>query len=118
MGLASDVRLRSVILGIKRIEVLFKTLVSRHARVDRATNLLLCIGFHDDAPLEAFSRSPKNLGPFQRVPVMAKATLVRLGYVSPLQAKPWARTAMRCISPFHSRANMVPGRSSPAPRRV
>jgi 5-methylthioadenosine/S-adenosylhomocysteine deaminase len=58
------------------------------------------------------SRSPKNRGPFQRVPVMACAILDRLGYVVPFQAKPSASTATRCIRPSHSRARIVPGRIS------
>jgi hypothetical protein len=36
-------------------------------------------GLQDGARLEGLSRRPKNLGPFQRVPVMAYATSDRLG---------------------------------------
>ena len=38
MGLASDVGLRSIVLGVERIEVLIEPLVGRYAGVDRAAN--------------------------------------------------------------------------------
>ena len=79
MGLTADVSLRGVILGIQRVEVLLKPLVGRHAGVNGAADGLgrpLLRGRTSDAGL---SRRPKNLGPFQREPVIAKATLDRLG---------------------------------------
>src|SRR4051794_34565322 len=78
-ALASDIGLRGIILGIQGIEVLFQSLVSGDARIDRASHPLGYLGAQDRASFEGLSRKPKNLGPFQRVPVMAKATFDKLG---------------------------------------
>ena len=40
MGLAADIGLRGIILGVERVEVLLEPLVGRDAGVDRATNRL------------------------------------------------------------------------------
>ena len=79
MLLAPDIGLRGIVLGVEGIEVLFQSLVGGDAGVDGAANLLRSSGVHDRASFDGLSRSPKNLGPFQRVPVMAKAILDRLG---------------------------------------
>jgi len=79
MRLTANVGLRGVILGIERVEVLLEPMVGGHTGVDRAADWLgrrLLHGRTSDADL---SRRPKNLGPFQREPVIAKATLDRLG---------------------------------------
>jgi hypothetical protein len=73
-SLASDIGLRGIILGIERVKVLLKLLVGRDTGIDRAANC-----FHAEPPFSGLSRRPKNLGPFQRVPVMANATCDRLG---------------------------------------
>ena len=46
MGLAADIGLRGIVLGIERIEVLFEPLVIRHAGVDGAANQPLGSGCH------------------------------------------------------------------------
>ena len=79
MGLAADIGLRGVILGVQRIEVLFQPLVGRDPGIDGAANMFGGSGLHDadDRPAD-LSRKPKNFGPFQRVPVIAKAILDKL----------------------------------------
>jgi hypothetical protein len=78
MGLTADIGLRGVILGAQRVEVLLKPMVGRHASIDRATNRLDGSALHGRTSDDDLS-SPKNLGLDQWVPVMAKATLDRLG---------------------------------------
>ena len=78
MGLAADIGLRGIILGVERVEVLLEPLVGRDAGVDGAADRLDA-AFFTAVPSMPLSRRPKNLGPFQRVPVIAKATLDRLG---------------------------------------
>ena len=79
MRLAADVGLRGIILGIEGVEVLFKPLVSRDAGVDRAANSFRRSDLHAVDLFDGLSRRPKNFGPFQRVPVIAKATFDKLG---------------------------------------
>ena len=79
MGLASDIGLRGLVLGIERVEVLLEPLVGGDPGVDRAADRLGCSGLHERASLAGLSRRPKNRGPFQRVPVMANAIFERLG---------------------------------------
>ena len=79
MRLAADVGLRGIILGIERVEVLFKPLVSRDAGIDRAANAFRRSDLHAGDLFDGLSRRPKNFGPFQRVPVIAKATFDKLG---------------------------------------
>jgi IS5 family transposase len=47
--------------------------------IDRAANRLRRSGLHDEVTFDRLARRPKNFGPFQRVPVIAKAAFVRLG---------------------------------------
>src|SRR3954470_11425436 len=77
--LASDIGLRGIILGIEGIEVLFQPLVGGDAGIDRTSHHLDRLGVQDRASFKDLSRRPKNRGPFQRVPVMAKAMFDRLG---------------------------------------
>lgn len=77
--LASDIGLRGIILGIQGIEVLLKPLVGGDAGIDRTSHHLDCPGIQDRGSFDGLSRRPKNRGPFQRVPVMAKATFDKLG---------------------------------------
>jgi hypothetical protein len=49
VGLAADIGLRSIILGIERVEVLLQPLVGRDAGIDRAANRLCRSGLHADA---------------------------------------------------------------------
>ncbi len=78
MGLAANIGLRGIVLGVERVEVLLKPLVGRDAGIDRAANDLRRPGIHGADPFDRLSRNPKNLGPLQRVPVIANATFVRL----------------------------------------
>ena len=78
MGLTADIGLRGIVLGVERVEVLLKPLVGRDAGIDRAANDLRRAGIHGADPFDRLSRNPKNLGPLQRVPVIANATFVRL----------------------------------------
>src|SRR5260370_18693695 len=54
-------------------------------------------------------RSPKNLWPFQLVPVTALAICDRLPKFLPFQAKPCSRTMTRSSLPCPSRTNCAPG---------
>ena len=78
MGLTADVGLRGVMLGVERVEVLLEPMLGGHAGVDGTANRLGGHVLHGCASDDGRSRKPKNLGPFQREPVMAKATLDRL----------------------------------------
>jgi hypothetical protein len=78
MGLTADVGLRGIMLGVERVEVLLEPMLGRHAGVDRAANRFGGSVLHGRASDDGLSRRPKNLGPFQREPVIAKATLDRL----------------------------------------
>ena len=64
-------------LGVERVKVLLKLLVGRDAVSVAQRTVCQC-----GPPFSGLSRRPKNLGPFQRVPVMANATCDRLGYIS------------------------------------
>ena len=77
MGLTADIGLRGVLLGVERIEILLKPVVGRHPGVDGAAHRLNRPFLHGRPSDDGLSR-PKNLGPDQRVPVMAKATWDRL----------------------------------------
>ena len=80
MGLASDIGLGRIVLGVEGIEVLFQPLVGGDAGIDGAANLFCSSSLHDaPASFDGLSRKPKNRGPFQRVPVMAWAIFDRLG---------------------------------------
>jgi hypothetical protein len=78
MGLAAYVGVAGVVLRVERVEVLLQSLIGRDPGIDCATHMLRRSGLHADVPLADLSRSPKNRGPFQRVPVIAKATCERL----------------------------------------
>ena len=68
MLLALDVGERRLALGVERVELHVEALVGRDAGVDGAAD------FADWRPHFAeWFRSPKNAGPFQRVPVIARA---------------------------------------------
>ena len=74
MGLAADIGLRGIVLSVEGIKVLLQPLLSRDPGIDRAANRLCRCGLHAEDRLDGLSRRPKNRGPFQRVPVIAKAT--------------------------------------------
>src|SRR5215831_15680587 len=102
MGLTADIGVRGVMLGIERVEVLLEAMVGRHPRVDGAADRLGRQLLHGGASDADLSLRPKNRGPDQRVPVMAKATWDRLGWVLPFQENPSASTMTRCMWPSHS----------------
>src|SRR5947208_12906660 len=112
MGLAANIGLRGIVLGIERVQVLLQPLVGRDAGIGSPAKTLGRPDIHGADPFDRLSPNPKNLGPLQRVPVIANATFVRLRWVLPSKAKPSVKTATRCICPFHSRPSMVPGLSS------
>src|SRR3954466_4202793 len=62
-----------------------------------------------------FACSPKKRRPFQRTPVMARATADRLAKVLPFQLKPLSRAVTRCNEFWCSRTKVVPGRMLGAP---
>ena len=78
MGLTADIGLCRIILGIERVEVLIEAELGRDPGIDGAADRSSNGRRHDVASAEVLSRRPKNRGPFQLVPVMAKATLDRL----------------------------------------
>src|SRR6476659_1956887 len=96
MSLTADIGLRGVILGIQRVEVLLKPVLGRHAGIDGAANRLGRRVLHDLTSDAGCSRRPKNLGPFQRVPVTAKPSVDRLGEVLLFHENPSGSTMTRC----------------------
>ncbi len=78
MGLTADIGLGRFMLGIERVEVLFEPMIGRDPGVDRAANRLGGPGLHVRTSAGTLLRTPKNLGPLQRVPVIAWATSDRL----------------------------------------
>ena len=79
MGLALDVGLRRLALGIQGVEVLIQPMVGRDPRVDGAAQAFLLGPGHGDTSRPVARPVPKKRGPLQRVPVMARATSERLG---------------------------------------
>src|SRR5512139_51457 len=77
-GLTTDIGLRRIILGIERVEVLIEARLGRDPGINGAADGSSGGRGHDFSSREILSRRPKNRGPFQLVPVMAKATLDRL----------------------------------------
>ena len=78
MDLAADIGLRGIMLGVERVEVLLEPVVGRHPGVDGAADRLDRQPLHGCTCDSDLSFRPKNLGPDQWVPVIAKATLDRL----------------------------------------
>ena len=67
-ALAGDIGLACLALGVQGVELLLEPLLARLAGVDRAAELAdRCL--HAALP----GASPKNSGPFHRVPVIARA---------------------------------------------
>ena len=81
MGLALDVGLGGLVLGVQRVELLVEPVLGGDPRIDRAADR-----FDRSEPSwpasiadrSSLSRRPKKRGPFHLVPVIAKATLERL----------------------------------------
>src|SRR5882762_11478460 len=106
MGLTLYISRRGIVLGVQRIELLVESMFRGDAGVDGTADGPDRRSLHDRAPASnrsALSLRPKKRGPFHLVPVIAKATLERLSYVWPFQAKPSAVTMTRCECRSHSR---------------
>src|SRR5204863_5547238 len=86
MGLAADVGLRCLVLGVEGVELLVEPILGRDPGIDRTADPLGGFGRH--AGFSARLRRPKKGGPDQRVQVMANAIAARLRYVVPSQAEP------------------------------
>src|SRR6478609_3832640 len=110
MGLAFDIGAGSFILGIQRVEFLIEPVLSRDPGIDTAPDDLsgqrLSRPHGPSSPSTVLSRRPKKRGPFQRVPVMAKAIAERPSYRVPSHRKPPSTTMARWVMPFHSRDRM------------
>jgi hypothetical protein len=113
-GLAEHIGGAGLALGMKRVEVLLETLLARLPRIDRTAHpachlarLSPLPGLHAAA---LFCLRPKNAGPDQRVPVMARATSLRLRQVLSFQhTVPSSLMVTTWTLPFHSRTSRMPG---------
>ncbi len=79
-GLRPDVGLAGLPLGVQAVEALLQALLGAFPSVDRAAQLTGWAALHGPSCM----RSPKNRGPFQRIPVISRATADRL-----LKRRPW-----------------------------
>ena len=75
--LARHIGLAGLALGVEAVELHVEAFLTRLARVDRTAELQDRRRLHR-ARLPPDWRRPKNIGPFQRVPVIARATAERL----------------------------------------
>jgi hypothetical protein len=101
--------------------LLLEPVLGRDPGVDRASKRFEWLASHGAQPASAVevgrdrsSRSPEKRGPFQFVPVMARATSDRLPKQRPFQANPPAVTVTSCRMPSCSRTSTHPGLSVPA----
>src|SRR5258708_4528327 len=81
MRLTLYIRGSSIVLRIQRVELLIEPVLGGYPGVDGAADRFDRSWLHDRASvadLSSLSLRPKKRGPFQLVPVMAKATLERL----------------------------------------
>src|ERR1700687_5944274 len=111
MGLTLDIGGGSIVLRVQRVELLVEPMLGRDPGIDRATDRPDRSSSHGRAPIvdrSSLSRRPKKRGPFHLVPVIAKATLERLSYVWPFQAKPPDITINRSERRSPSRTKTVP----------
>ena len=94
--LARDIGLAGLALGVERVELLLQAFLAGLARVDRAAELA------DDRLLHRRPRRllrPKNVSPFQRVPVIARAIADSDLYGRPWYSKSSSRTVTQCSTP-------------------
>ena len=103
--LAGDVGEPGLALGVEAVELLLQALLGRLPGVDRAPELAGGPRAHLPPP---WRFTPKKVSPFQRVPVIARATALRLLYRRPSHSKPSASTVTLCSTPRHSRISCVP----------
>ena len=81
MRLTADIGLGGITLGVERVEILVEPVIGGHPGINRTADpRALCRGHARASGSITFglSRRPKKRGPFQRVPVMAKAVSERL----------------------------------------
>src|SRR5690554_4656723 len=90
---------------METVELLLQSLLGRLACVDRAPELAGGSRAHVPPP---WRFPPKKVSPFQRVPVIARATADRLLYRRPSHSKPSASTVTVYSTPRHSRMSCVP----------
>src|SRR5258708_28568543 len=110
MGLTLDVGGGGLVLRVQRIELLVEPVLGGDPGIDRTADWLDRSSLHGRTSMvgrSCLSLRPKKRGPFHLVPVMANATLERLSYVWPFQAKPSAITITRCDCRSHSRTKTV-----------
>src|SRR4051812_2118134 len=112
MHLALDIGLAGFPLGVQGVEFQIQVMLSGLSGVDRTTKGL---GFAIHAAtsgacsfLPLLSRRPKNLGPFQFVPVMTRAIAVRLANVFSCQTYPSGTIVTVWRTPSNSRTRTVP----------
>ena len=93
---AGDERRSGIALGVDRGVFRIESLVRGLAGVDRAAQAFRQNGAHRPPAL----RNPKKAGPLQRVPVIARAIIDRLGYRLPAYSNSSSgRTRTRCSTP-------------------
>src|SRR5262249_47182554 len=121
MGLALDVCLGGLALGVQGVEILVQSFFGAFARIDGATHRrsrrrfrLARVG-HGLSP---FSVSPKKKCPEQCEPVTALATALSERYVWPSNAKPCSRTSTWSVRPLYRRGGRGSGPPRPAPTRA
>src|SRR5690606_33036306 len=102
--LAGDVRQPGLAVGMEAVELPLQSLLGRFPGVDCAPELPG--GSRAHGPPWRFT--PKKVSPFHRVPVIARATALRLLYRRPCHSKPSASTVTLCLTPRHSRMSCVP----------
>jgi hypothetical protein len=77
MRLTANIRGSRIVLGVQGVELLVKTSIRRHSRIDGATYGFAC-GRHGATSVDCLARRPKNRGPFHLLPVIAWAIFDRL----------------------------------------
>src|SRR5260370_30838715 len=121
VGLAADVRLGRLALGVQRVERLFQALFGALARVDRAAyGRLGGCGLAGLVHQTASFPSLKKWKPFMCWPVILRATADSDPNTSPSNSTPSSRTLTCNVSPLCSLVMIVPGsgRRGCAPRRT
>src|ERR687892_752316 len=90
---------------MQAVELLLQPFLRRLPGVDRTPELPSGARAHAPPP---WRLTPKKVSPFHRVPVIARATALRLLYLRPSHSKPSASTVTLCSTPRHSRISWVP----------
>ena len=116
-ALAGDVGMTGIALSVDRVVFLVQSFIGGFARVDRTAHAALQ-DFAHRPPLFLVvglllaldgGLSPKNSGPDQRMPVISRAIIERLGYMRPWKSYwPSAVAITRYSTPLYSRTSTVP----------